>query len=131
MKDFVFEFAELDNEASFQGLGKLLNGLALQDSITFDNEKAKGEVLKRSFSEGLFICRWKLTVFEKLRIRKVPASSGSDKKLTLLYVLSTSDVLVRNSRKKMRIRGSRNNLDRKSTRLNSSHLVISYAVFCL
>src|SRR5256885_12622987 len=26
---------------------------------------------------------------------------------------------------------SRTNLDRKSTRLNSSHLVISYAVFCL
>src|SRR5256885_8082985 len=26
---------------------------------------------------------------------------------------------------------ARNNLDRKSTRLNSSHLVISYAVFCL
>src|SRR2546426_9039501 len=26
---------------------------------------------------------------------------------------------------------SDNNLDRKSTRLNSSHLVISYAVFCL
>src|SRR5256885_11565189 len=25
----------------------------------------------------------------------------------------------------------RNNIDRKSTRLNSSHLVISYAVFCL
>src|SRR2546426_5323250 len=28
----------------------------------------------------------------------------------------------------LRVRGSR---DRKSTRLNSSHLVISYAVFCL
>src|SRR5256885_7142370 len=28
-----------------------------------------------------------------------------------------------------RLRGSR--IDRKSTRLNSSHLVISYAVFCL
>src|SRR5256885_3551605 len=27
--------------------------------------------------------------------------------------------------------GSTTNLDRKSTRLNSSHLVISYAVFCL
>src|SRR5256885_9754836 len=26
---------------------------------------------------------------------------------------------------------SRQNVDRKSTRLNSSHLVISYAVFCL
>src|SRR5688500_19883699 len=29
------------------------------------------------------------------------------------------------------IRGSENGQDRKSTRLNSSHLVISYAVFCL
>src|SRR5205807_9598430 len=28
-------------------------------------------------------------------------------------------------------RSSTNSLDRKSTRLNSSHLVISYAVFCL
>src|SRR3989454_9183019 len=28
-------------------------------------------------------------------------------------------------------RRSRDQLDRKSTRLNSSHLVISYAVFCL
>src|SRR2546426_6064754 len=27
--------------------------------------------------------------------------------------------------------GERSQLDRKSTRLNSSHLVISYAVFCL
>src|SRR5256885_8403778 len=27
--------------------------------------------------------------------------------------------------------GSRSGIDRKSTRLNSSHLVISYAVFCL
>src|SRR5256885_10835269 len=30
-----------------------------------------------------------------------------------------------------RERGARADLDRKSTRLNSSHLVISYAVFCL
>src|SRR5205807_7175948 len=29
------------------------------------------------------------------------------------------------------LRGRCNNPDRKSTRLNSSHLVISYAVFCL
>src|SRR5260221_7024663 len=30
-----------------------------------------------------------------------------------------------------RICGVRNSIDRKSTRLNSSHTVISYAVFCL
>src|SRR5256885_11297685 len=29
------------------------------------------------------------------------------------------------------VAGSRDQVDRKSTRLNSSHLVISYAVFCL
>src|SRR2546426_1553457 len=29
------------------------------------------------------------------------------------------------------VRGERRERDRKSTRLNSSHLVISYAVFCL
>src|SRR5256885_9864114 len=29
------------------------------------------------------------------------------------------------------IRGASETIDRKSTRLNSSHLVISYAVFCL
>src|SRR3712207_7630941 len=31
----------------------------------------------------------------------------------------------------LRIRGRKDNLDRKSTRLNSSHANISYAVFCL
>src|SRR2546426_6445392 len=31
----------------------------------------------------------------------------------------------------LRLHSSRKNVDRKSTRLNSSHLVISYAVFCL
>src|SRR5262245_64404914 len=35
------------------------------------------------------------------------------------------------SRRSGRARGSRANRDRKSTRLNSSHLGISYAVFCL
>src|SRR5688500_19896485 len=35
------------------------------------------------------------------------------------------------SQKCMRVSGKHNDLDRKSTRLNSSHLVISYAVFCL
>src|SRR5256885_2397734 len=31
----------------------------------------------------------------------------------------------------VRVLGAADRLDRKSTRLNSSHLVISYAVFCL
>src|SRR5205807_9607537 len=37
----------------------------------------------------------------------------------------------RGSRSRRRERDPRERVDRKSTRLNSSHLVISYAVFCL
>src|SRR5437867_5445462 len=33
--------------------------------------------------------------------------------------------------RKLRVRGDRRKVDRKSTRLNSSHRTISYAVFCL
>src|SRR5690554_7520578 len=35
------------------------------------------------------------------------------------------------SSRKIYVQGSRPDLDRKSTRLNSSHVRISYAVFCL
>src|SRR5205807_10547613 len=41
------------------------------------------------------------------------------------------DVLVRQIVADARLRIGNNLPDRKSTRLNSSHLVISYAVFCL
>src|SRR5688500_19220685 len=42
-------------------------------------------------------------------------------------MFATYDVVLRYDRS----RGVRATRDRKSTRLNSSHLVISYAVFCL
>src|SRR5256885_10605225 len=38
---------------------------------------------------------------------------------------------VKKQRATQRRRRERHGIDRKSTRLNSSHLVISYAVFCL
>src|SRR2546426_5183955 len=50
---------------------------------------------------------------------------GADAQLEAAIPEAT-DVLERRAES-----GSRGNGDRKSTRLNSSHLVISYAVFCL
>src|SRR5256885_8669957 len=44
-------------------------------------------------------------------------------------LLQTTDGVGHAARR--RLRGSGQVADRKSTRLNSSHLVISYAVFCL
>src|SRR5688500_19872402 len=45
--------------------------------------------------------------------------------------ITVNDRVVYSSSKGVFIAPNRRGLDRKSTRLNSSHLVISYAVFCL
>src|SRR5256885_11660362 len=66
----------------------------------------------------------------------------NDTATTEIYTLSLHDALPifgrarayalrRVSRRRRNRRGEAERLDRKSTRLNSSHLVISYAVFCL
>src|SRR2546426_2359545 len=67
----------------------------------------------------------------------------NDTATTEIYTLSLHDalpILVRTARGRAGVRRSAGRfwpdgqvlgLDRKSTRLNSSHLVISYAVFCL
>src|SRR6266446_9612360 len=50
----------------------------------------------------------------------------ADQQSDILAVFSSTKTLV-----SFVLRMNRENIDRKSTRLNSSHLVISYAVFCL
>src|SRR5256884_2194134 len=52
------------------------------------------------------------------KIRAVVIESGRDKKRAAIYTNGTAEELAAR-------------LDRKSTRLNSSHGYISYAVFCL
>src|SRR5256885_11128124 len=53
---------------------------------------------------------------------------GGDEPPALLSMLLIADVVARAL---LGVADHRIGLDRKSTRLNSSHLVISYAVFCL
>src|SRR5256885_16681212 len=65
----------------------------------------------------------------------------NDTATTEIYTLSLHDALpicrpqrhraAGNPRRRAARRPRRSGQDRKSTRLNSSHLVISYAVFCL
>ena len=69
------------------------------------------------------------------KIRKIILSNKSNfNEITdlLLYLASRSEnvekLIIKNYRKKIILI---DRLDRKSTRLNSSHVVISYAVFCL
>src|SRR5689334_9457830 len=110
MKDLYFEFVDLENDHCFQGLGKTLGGSLNNGTLTFENDIAKGEILRKSFNEGLVICKWKLNAFQPITIRKKPAAGSEPKKLTLLYILTSSNLFVRNAKKKIRIHGSRNNL---------------------
>src|SRR2546426_5014553 len=58
------------------------------------------------------------------------ASSSGEAVLTLILLEVTGRTVMYGS-SAATILASKPRIDRKSTRLNSSHLVISYAVFCL
>src|SRR2546426_9199460 len=73
----------------------------------FFNDTATTEIYTLSLHDALPICR--------VLMSSSPGSSSSAP-MPSAFIHSTSDVQSQ---------------DRKSTRLNSSHLVISYAVFCL
>src|SRR5438132_13654489 len=81
----------------------------LLSSFFFFNDPATTEIYTLSLHDALPICRPKA----------VPLTHGnvmaSVRNIAAHYHLSPADT----------------GLDRKSTRLNSSHTVISYAVFCL
>src|SRR5260221_8966144 len=78
--------------------------------IFFFNDPATTEIYTLSLHDALPICR---------RHAHVPAAGRRRR------------VLPRAARRGPERRAERERTDRKSTRLNSSHTVISYAVFCL
>src|SRR3989454_5651573 len=69
--------------------------------------------------------RQALEIMSKYRISGLPVTRGS----RLAGILTNRDLRFEKNHSQRRSRLVR--IDRKSTRLNSSHLVISYAVFCL
>src|SRR5256885_10688518 len=69
------------------------------------------------------------TLFRSLR-RYIPPDSGTSHLFNDLAIAANGDVYITDTQQAWVYRISAE-VDRKSTRLNSSHLVISYAVFCL
>src|SRR5690349_7097704 len=65
------------------------------------------------------------TLFRSSRRMRRASLTGSD------FACDPSGMIFSNMFKKIMPRGSQAKSDRKSTRLNSSHVEISYAVFCL
>src|SRR2546427_8325808 len=90
-------------------------------SVFFFNDTATTEIYTLSLHDALPICFLKIPPPRSASTR--PASiSRTDR-----YSAASDRVVLRMLRLKLRVR----KIDRKSTRLNSSHSQISYAVFCL
>src|SRR5207302_10487780 len=81
----------------------------------------------------LFRSRFRLPLRSSLRRRPRAKSQGAGDRseFSCCARLSRRSAAIQKSARGSAVRISRADLDRKSTRLNSSHVKISYAVFCL
>src|SRR5437868_7816073 len=82
-------------------------------SVFFFNDPAPTDIYTLSLHDALPISRWGRSAPPRGVADEAPRRAGARTKRPLLG------------------RGRRRRRDRKSTRLNSSHVSISYAVFCL
>src|SRR2546426_6054542 len=71
------------------------------------------------------------TLFPYTTLFRSTLSASCDAQLLSLEIVAPGARRVARVRHGIRAGGASGSGDRKSTRLNSSHLVISYAVFCL
>jgi len=110
MKEIRYDFVDLDSDEAFELFGRSLGGVLQNRTLQFDNHIAKGELVKSTPDEGLWIRKWKFTVLEKLALHKLPAPAGSEKKFIFIYFLNPAIFLVKNKRKKIGVNGSRNSL---------------------
>lgn len=110
MEDIRYEFIDLDSDESFELLGKSLGGVLKGKSLHFDNYIAKGELVKASPDEGLWIRKWKFTVLQKILLQKLPPSNEDERKFLLIYFLNPAIFRVKNKRKKVQVNGHHNSL---------------------
>lgn len=88
--------------------GKSLGGVLQSTSLHFDNYIAKGELVKATPEDGLWMRKWKFTVFKKLWLHKLPSQFKDEKKYILIYFLNPAIFLVTNKRRKMAVNRLRN-----------------------
>src|SRR5215217_2303879 len=110
MGDIHYEFVDLDSDASFELFGKSLGGVLKNKSLYFDNHIAKGELVKATPEEGLWIHKWKFTVFQKIMLHKIPPVTKDEKKFILIYFLNPGIFILKSKGKKILVSGPRNNM---------------------
>ena len=104
--EILYEFLELESDASFQLLGTAFNANCTQNVLLFDNAHAKGEIVKASPEEGLWIRKWKMTVHSKIALQRRAAPGNHGKKFSLIYFLNPFIFSLKSSSGKIKV-GSR------------------------
>jgi AraC-like DNA-binding protein len=110
MKDIHYDFVDLDNDESFELLGKSFGGVLQNKSLYFDNSIVKGKLIKATPDQGLWIRKWKFTTFQKIILRKLPAPEGDEKKFILIYFLNPAIFFLNSNFGKIKVHGSHNNI---------------------
>jgi AraC-like DNA-binding protein len=110
MNDIRFDFVELESDESFELLARTFGGTLQENTIWFDNPVVKGEVVKRVPEKGLWIRKWKLTVYEKIILHRDIAPSDRQQKFNLIYFLNPSLFHIKNQLKKVPLNTRCNNL---------------------
>src|SRR5438552_10502962 len=94
-------------------------GREMPHILVVDDEKSIGELLEITFRK------------EGHRVEVVHSVEAAKRKLeSQIFDIIISDIRMPGE-SGVDLQISKNDVDRKSTRLNSSHQIISYAVFCL
>src|SRR5256885_9735494 len=90
--------------------------------LFFLNDSATTEIYTLSLHDALPICQ--VRDDERDHLMSLASTDREGNRWAILALLSVAQLMVV-------LDATIVTIDRKSTRLNSSHLVISYAVFCL
>src|SRR4030095_4594055 len=110
MKDIYCDFVDLDSDESFDLFGKSLGGILQNKRLHFDNEVAKGELIKTNPDKGLWIRKWKFMSNKTIVLHKSPSLEVNEKKFVLSYHLNPASFWLNTNQKKLKVNGSRNNL---------------------
>ena len=109
MEYVLCEIRDLHHEDCYQLLSTKLNGWQTNNSLQFDNNLLRGEIIRNSADKGLAIAKWKCLPHQSIHIRKTAAGVDEDRQFLLMYFLNPATFYINNI-KKFQIRGSRNNI---------------------
>jgi AraC-like DNA-binding protein len=110
MKEVNYAFVDLDSDYAFRLFGRSFGGVLKNKTLHFDNAVAKGELIKMTLDDGIWIRKWKLTVFQKINLHKLPVPAGGEIKFNLLYFLNPSLFNLKKNLKKLPVNSHHNNM---------------------